>query len=86
VDSPASLSVSWGTTDPGNSPVDNFEVKAVAVNSSTTSPLDAVTPAPATGYTFYQPDNSVSWQVTVRAHNAAGWGPWSTAVVVPALD
>jgi hypothetical protein len=85
-DSPASLAVSWGTTDPGNSPIDNFEIKAVAVNSGTTSPLDAVIPAPAAAYTFYNPDNSVSWRVTVRAHNAAGWGPWSTAVVVPPLD
>jgi hypothetical protein len=85
-DSPASLSISWGTTDPGNSPIDNFEIKAVAVTSRTTSPLDAVIPAPATAYTFYEPNNSVSWRVTVRAHNAAGWGPWSKAVVVPALD
>jgi hypothetical protein len=86
IDSPASLSVSWGATDPGNSPLDLFEIRAVGVNSGTTSPLDAVIPAPATAYTFYNPSNSVSWQVTVRAHNAAGWGPWSTAVVVPALD
>jgi hypothetical protein len=86
IDSPASLQVSWGATDPGNSPLDSYEVHAVDVNSSTTTPLDAVISAPAGSYTFYEPNNGVSWQVTVRAHNAAGWGPWSAAVVVPALD
>jgi hypothetical protein len=86
VDTPANLSISWGTTNPGNSPLDSFEIKAIAVNSPTTPPLDAVISAPATAYYFGNADNSLSWQVTVRAHNAAGWGPWSTAVVVPALD
>jgi hypothetical protein len=86
VDSPASLSVSWGATDPGNSPIDSFEIQALPVNSGTTSTLDAVISAPATAYYFGNANNSLSWQVTVRAHNAAGWGPWSTSVVVPALD
>jgi hypothetical protein len=85
-DSPANLSVSWGTTSPGNSPMDRFEIQALPVNSAATSPLDAVISAPAAAYYFGNADNSVSWQVTVRAHNAAGWGPWSTAVVVPPLD
>jgi hypothetical protein len=86
IDSPANLSISWGATDPGNSPIDRFEIRALPVNSGTTSALDAVIPAPASAYTFGNAANSVSWQVTVRAHNAAGWGPWSTAVVVSALD
>lgn len=85
-DSPASLAVSWGATDPGNSPLDSFEIKAVAVNSKTASPLDAVIPAPASAYSFYNPDNSVTWSVTVRAHNAAGWGAWSNPVTVPGFD
>jgi hypothetical protein len=84
-DTPASLTVSWGTTEPGNSPTDSFEIQAVPVSSPTTLPLEAVIPAPASAYIF-SADNEVSWQVSVRAHNAAGWGPWSTAVVVPALD
>ena len=86
IDSPASLRVSWGVTDPGNSPLDSYEVYATAVSSTTTPPLDAVISSPASSYTFYQPNNGVSWKVTVRAHNAAGWGPWSAVVVVPALD
>jgi hypothetical protein len=86
MDSPANLSVSWGATDPGNSPIDSFEIQALPANSGTTSPLDAVVSAPATAYSFGNADNSVTWQVTVRAHNAAGWGPWSTAVVVPGFD
>jgi hypothetical protein len=85
-DSPANLSISWGATDPGNSPIDRFEIQALPMNSGTTSALDAVISAPAGAYSFGNADNSVSWQVTVRAHNAAGWGPWSTAVLVPALD
>jgi hypothetical protein len=85
-DSPANLSVSWGSTVPGNSPIDRLEIRALPVNSGTTSPLDVVISAPATAYSFGNANNSVSWQVTVRAHNAAGWGPWSTAVLVPALD
>jgi hypothetical protein len=86
VDSPANLAVSWGATDPGNSPLDSFEIRAVPVNAGTTSALDAVISAPASAYTFGNAANSVSWQLNVRAHNAAGWGPWSTTVVVPGFD
>jgi hypothetical protein len=86
IDSPASLSASWGAPDPGNSPIDSFEIQALPVPTGATSPLDAVISSPASGYTFATADNAVGWQVAVRAHNAAGWGPWSTSVTVPALD
>jgi hypothetical protein len=85
IDSPASLRASWGAPAPGNSPLDSFEIRALPVNSGTTSPLDAVVPSSTFAYTFGA-DNAVSWQVAVRAHNAAGWGPWSTSAAVPALD
>jgi hypothetical protein len=80
------LIVGWGATDPGNSAIDSYEVHAVAINAETTPPpLDVVVSVPASSYVFANPA-AVSWQVTVRAHNAAGWGPWSTAVVVPPPD
>jgi len=31
------------------------------------------------------PTDTVDWSVQVRAENAAGWGPWSPAVTIPAL-
>jgi chitinase len=83
----ANLVVAWGATNTGNSPIDSYEIHAVAVNSETTPPpLDAVTPAPASSYSFVSPDSTVNWQVTVRAHNGAGWGPWSAPVTVTAID
>jgi hypothetical protein len=31
-------------------------------------------------------DDAYDWSVHVRAHSAAGWGPWSTAGILPASN
>ena len=79
------LYATWSAPSaPGDSPIDAYEVSA--------APYQADPPAPApidvnnvTTTTFSQSaDYSFDWAVKVRAHNAAGWGAWSSQVIVVA--
>jgi hypothetical protein len=78
------LAAQWRASSPGDSPVDQYQINA--------SPHDAdPAPSPVTrsvsGSTLgaaFGVDDSVDWSVEVRAHNAAGWGAWSSAIILPA--
>lgn len=65
----------------GNSPIDEYQVVA----APTEGPVSAQTltvPAPAA--TSFTVDDTWDWTVKVRAHNAAGWGPWAASATLPA--
>ena len=93
---PSGLTLRWNTANqfiaywtaavPGDSPVDAYEVKASAYDA------DPPVPGPFTQSVdggarnaVFMVDQTFDWSVRVRAHNAAGWGPWSAAVVLGGL-
>jgi hypothetical protein len=77
------LGASWQAPRGGDSPIDRYQV--------TVSPHDAEPPAPSpvtqslsgsTLSTAFQVDDSLDWSVQVRGHNAAGWGVWSSPIIL----
>jgi hypothetical protein len=74
------LAVSWTASVPGNSPVDDYQVAASGSDGENLT-LDAGT-ATTVGTTVSA--NADTWTVTVRAHNGAGWSPWSAPVTASA--
>lgn len=88
------LAVSWQPGTTGDSPIDQFEVMATASDSDATSQSMAVSGSlhPMVVYVngsatsaYIRLDDTLSWSVTVRAHNTAGWGLWSTARILGGL-
>lgn len=79
----SAILVRWVAATSGNSPTDDYQVSIATYDPNGTPTLfDAGTASTflATGY------NSVpDYAVKVRAHNAAGWGPWSTRVILGGL-
>src|SRR5581483_2420104 len=70
---------------PGDSPIDSYEVSVVFVDGDVSSgPYDA-TVSGSTLRAYFTVDTGSDWGVKVRAHNAAGWGPWSAQKVLPGL-
>jgi Fibronectin type III domain len=67
--------IRWTAPSPGNSVIDQYEVMATGGGQTLTSYVSGSTLA---DYLTPQPADLLT--VTVRAHNAAGWGPWSTPV------
>ena len=70
------LVAGWAAAAGGNSLVDQYQVTINGSDGGGTF-TQTVTGSTLTA-TFAVSDNP-NWAVTVRAHNAAGWGPWSTA-------
>lgn len=70
----SSVKLSWGPASyTGTSPVTSYMVEALPGGATCTTPTNSCTVeglSNGTAYTF-----------TVRARNAAGWGPWSAASV-----
>jgi hypothetical protein len=95
---PAGVAASWqvldpsGTTDtivatwhaavPGNSPVDEYEITITGSDGAGTF-TQAVSGTTLTAY--FSVDFTPNWSVTVRAHNAVGWGPSSSPVTLGGL-
>jgi len=93
---PKSISIQWAGTSamqvsfappahPGDSPIDAYQVKATAHDADRgaggpfTTTVDGATLTAQVGASW-----NYDWAVKVRAHNAAGWGPWSKRVIIPA--
>jgi Fibronectin type III domain len=70
------LVASWTAAAPGDSPTDGYEV--TINNSDGGSTLSQTLGGSTLSATFAVSDDP-DWSVSVRAHNAAGWGPWSAA-------
>lgn len=79
---PNTLVATWQAPDPGNSPIDQYQV--TITNGDTAGTLtNSVSGTTLTAY--FNVDSNPSWSVTVQAHNAAGWGPSSTPVTLGGL-
>lgn len=70
----SSATLTWRVpADPGSSTVTGYEVTSSPAGGVCTTPAPTLT-CNVTGLT-----NGTAYTFTVRALNAAGWGPWSTA-------
>jgi hypothetical protein len=77
------LVASWAAAVPGDSPIDEYEVTASVRDGD--PPFPAPVDQAVSGSTLtaaFLVDDTFDWAIQVRAHNAAGWGPWSTPVVL----
>jgi hypothetical protein len=70
------VDIRWNAPSAGNSAIDQYEVLATGGGNKLTS---YVSGAILADYLAPQPSDSLA--VTVRAHNAAGWGKWSVATI-----
>jgi hypothetical protein len=74
--------VSWNAAVPGDSPIDQYQITITGSDGGGTFTQTVPGTALTASFTVdYIPD----WTVTVRAHNAAGWGPWSTRFTLGGL-
>jgi hypothetical protein len=69
--------VAWGEASPGDSPVDEYQITATPQESEVASALTNYEPA-SSRETEFTGNSETPWSISVRAHNAAGWGAWST--------
>lgn len=76
------LDARWSSAAPGNSPVDDYQVSLARHDPN--GPAQIINAATATSVALSGFANAFDWSVQVRAHDAAGWGSWSKAVVLPA--
>jgi len=78
----ATLIASWNAADPGDSPIDQYEVMIKGSDGGGTFTQTVSGTSLTASFTV---DSIPDWVVTVRAHNAAGWGPWSTSFTLGGL-
>jgi hypothetical protein len=76
------LVASWNAAVPGDSPIDKYEV---TISGSDGGGTFTQTVSGATLTAIFTVDFTPNWTVTVRAHNAAGWGPASTPFTLGGL-
>ena len=67
----------WQAANPGNSPIDQY---LVTITGSDGAGTFTQTVSGTTLTAYFSVDYIPNWSVTVQAHNAAGWGPISSAV------
>jgi hypothetical protein len=72
----------WNAAAPGNSPVDQYEI---TINGSDGGGSAAQTVSGTTLTAYFNVDFIPNWTVMVRAHNAAGWSPWSSPFTLGGL-
>ena len=72
----ATMIATWSAAVPGDSPVDEYEVLITGSDGGGTFTQTVSGTTLAASFTV---DSTPDWTVMVRAHNAAGWGPWSAS-------
>jgi len=70
------LVAGWQTADPGNSPIDEY---LITITGSDGGGTYTQTVSGTTLSASFNVNFTPNWSVTVQAHNAAGWGPVSSA-------
>jgi hypothetical protein len=78
----ATLAATWKAAVPGDSPVDQYEIMIKGSDGGGTFTQTVPGTTLAASFTV---SGIPDWSVTVRAHNAAGWGPWSTRFTLGGL-
>jgi len=73
------LVASWAAAAPGNSPIDEYKITIVGSDGGGTF---TQTVSGSTLTASFSVSDNPDWAITVQAHNAAGWGPASTRIVL----
>ena len=73
------LSASWSAAVPGDSPIDQYQI---TISGSDGGGTFTQTVSGSTLSASFAVDDIPDWTIKVRAHNAAGWGPWSAPIVL----
>jgi hypothetical protein len=83
-ESPAdTLSASWSAALGGDSPVDQYQITVGVRNPGKHSPAPVTqTVSGSILGAVFAVDDTPDWKIQVRAHDTAGWGPWSAAAVL----
>ena len=68
---------SWAAATPGDSPVDKYLINIRIYDGDITASRAQTVSGSALSAIIPNVDDTWDWSVRVRAHNAAGWGPWS---------
>ena len=68
------LVATWTAAHPHDSPVDQY---SVMISGSDGAGTHKQTVSGSTLTARFPVDSAPNWSVKVRAHNAAGWSPWS---------
>ena len=76
------LVATWSAAVPGDSPIDQYQITITGSDGAGTftQTVDGTTLT-----TYFNVDYIPNWEVTVQAHNAAGWGSLSTPVTLGGL-
>jgi hypothetical protein len=79
--------VAWSTPSSGDSPISDYEIECVPNTSDPGAPPPVVVDVAPNPYndTGVGLDASYDWTITVRAANAAGFGPWSAPFALGGL-
>ncbi len=72
------VAASWTAPNAYSSPIDQYEVSVTWRDGDVQTPNKDVLVSGTTLSAYVAADNTSDWSVQVRAHNAAGWGAWST--------
>jgi hypothetical protein len=75
------LLTSWVEGTPGDSQIDQYQVTAEPGEPELAAPRTMTESGTARNVEFTLYDE-MPWSIRVRAHNVAGWGPWSPTIVV----
>ena len=78
----AALVATWSAAVPGDSPVDQYEI---TINGSDSGGTFKQTVSGTTLTASFMVDYIPDWSVTLRAHNAIGWGPSSASFTLGGL-
>lgn len=76
------LVATWQATNPGNSPIDQYQITIVGSDGAGTFTQTVNGTTLTASFTV---DFIPNWSVTVQAHNAFGWGPSSNPVTLGGL-
>jgi fibronectin type III domain protein len=76
------LVATWSAAVPGDSPIDQYQITITGSDGAGTF---TQTVSGTTLTTYFNIDYIPNWTVTVKAHNAVGWGPSSTPVTLGGL-
>jgi hypothetical protein len=78
----AALLVNWNAAVPGDSPIDVYLITISGSDGGGTFTQSVSGTTLAADFTV---DSTPDWTVTIKAHNAAGWGAWSAQVTLGGL-
>jgi hypothetical protein len=73
------LAAGWTAPTPGDSPIDRYQIIVIGSDGGGTFVQSL---AASTLTATFAVSDIPDWSVSVRAHNAAGWGTWSSAITL----